>query len=398
MQSRQEPRAKAPKRGPKAARQSVLVRLWELLVQRTTVAAMLMAAGALCILAPRSRLAQSVTADWWTSASHVPESLRAVAAILVAASVLLVALLWSRKAAWQGKAPRADLTTTLGPKDGRERQGSSQARAWLGIGCVVAGVLVVVFHWFALHQTLAAGSMNLRINEAVEYYEVPTSSAEKMRVMLPLIVTLRSMSFDEQPVIRLRLAKPADEQGAIYTLTPGDVLDVENVRLAFVGLAPGASSLRAVVASNAPDTISAGGVVGELIRFAPDGPDYEILDVSYNYLDALGPGVQLRSEAQTEPFWVFQAADRAPRPIDFGHDLRLLEVQSMPTAVISATRPRAIWPVGLGGALFAFGWALLLLFPERLARREVDEDGHERWHLASLTAAGPLAEELEEAR
>ncbi len=339
------------------SRGSKVHRMWSFLVRRQTLAAMLVTAGVLCLLAPRSGLPAVVTSDWWVRALFVPESVRAVAAILAGVGVLLIALLWQSG----------------------ERKRLSQ-RGLLGAGSMVVGLLVVVFYWFTLHQSLPAGQFSLGVNETAEFYEVPSRQAAKLRVMLPMRTTLRSIQTSDVPVARIRLAKPGDEVGATYPLTPGQVLDVDNVRIAFVGLGAGADTLRAVVTSKkAGDVPAAGGAVGDVLRFAEGGPTYEVLDVTANYFDTLGPAVQLRSEALGE-FWVFQKSGQGDaREPDYGHDLRLMEVQAMPRAVLSVVRPRPVWPVGVGAVLFLVGWGIFRRFRDsegeiEQASVEISED------------------------
>ncbi len=345
MQSRPKLSASRPKRARAVAKGSQFDKVWDFLVRRHVVAAMLVTAGVLCVLAPRRGLPSIVTADWWTRASFVPESVRAVAAILAATVVLLGTLFWQLN----------------------QRKQLSKA-VMLGAGLMVGGLAVVVFSWFTLHLTLPAGQMSMGVNETAEYYEVPSRQAAKLRVMLPLRTTLRSIQADSvrkdsQPTARVEVAKPGDEAGKIYALTPGQVLDLDNVRLAFVGLASGADTLRAVVTNRKVGDVPAnGGVIGDVLRFAENGPQFEVVDVTVNYLDTLGPAVQLRSDSLGE-FWVFQkAGEEGARVPEFGHDLELREVQAMPRALVSAVRPRPVWPTGLGAALFLFGWMIVRRF------------------------------------
>lgn len=345
MQSRPKLSTGRPKRAQAVSRGGQFDRVWNFLVRRQVVAAMLVTAGVLCVLAPRRGLPSVVTADWWTRASFVPESVRAVAAIVAAAVVLSATFLWQLN-------QRKQLAKST----------------MLGAGLMIAGLAVVVFSWFSLHLTLPAGQLSLGVNETAEFYEVPSRQAAKLRVMLPLRTTLRSiqtgtMQSGSQPTARVEIAKPGDEAGKIYALTPGQILDVDNVRLAFVGLGAGAETLRAVVTNRkVGDVPASGGVIGDVLRFAENGPQFEVVDVTVNYLDTLGPAVQLRSENLGE-FWVFQkSGESGVQTPDFGHDLVLREVQSVPRALLSAVRPRPVWPTGLGAALFIFGWIILRRF------------------------------------
>lgn len=345
MQSRPKLKPGRPKRAQAELPGSQFHRLWTFVVQRKVVAAMLLTAGVLCVLAPRRGLPKVVTADWWTGASFVPESVRAVAAIVAAAVVLLAAIFWQSN-------QRKQLAKT----------------SMVGAGLVVAGLVIVVFSWFTLHLSLPAGQMALGVNQTAEFYEVPSRQANKLRVMLPMRTTLRSVRTGdvgrgEKPVARVELSKPGDEAGTTYALVPGQILDVDNVRLAFVGLASGADTLRAVVTSRkAGEVPASGGVIGDELRFAENGPRFEVVDVTANYLDTLGPAVQLFSEDLGE-FWVYQKAGESEMNMpEFGHDLELREVQAVPKALLSAVRPRPIWPTGLGAVLFVVGWVVLRRF------------------------------------
>jgi hypothetical protein len=64
-------------------------------------------------------------------------------------------------------------------------------------------------------------------------------------------------------------------------------------------------------------------------------------------------------------------------------------LQTQPAAVFAVAKAQPFWPLSLGGTLFVLGFALLIVFPERISRRK---DGRVR--IWSFNEAGRITEQL----
>ncbi|MFU8804602.1 MAG: hypothetical protein ACNA8W_12385 [Bradymonadaceae bacterium] len=300
------------------------------------IGAFLTTAGVVALLAPLTHLPSTMSRGWWLDAMHLPQTAATVAA-LVTSALVAGAYLW-----WQ--TPRR--------------------KAWIGVGLMGLGILIAIGQWLAIHQSSPAGRLSLAVNQSTEYYRVPVA-AKSMKVMLPLRMTVTGTVFGDDPQAHVRFASPKKQDEApSQVLRPGQSLDVGELRFTFIGFTAARQSMRVTLKGSEEDTIEVAGAVGESVRVAIDGPSFEIIDISADYMQALGPAVELHSPDH-DSFWLFQRSAEAKQKPDFEHGLELVEVQSVPAPVFSVAPHQPTWPLGTGAVLFIAGMFAFLLFPLR---------------------------------
>lgn len=358
-----------------------------LMSRRAVVGSLWIVAAVLCFFAVAADPMSLASPQQWATAYSQPEIARGLAIAMVLATVGLLGLGWRR---WTGRGTPDRRLPEEPPELGRQ--------VWLGrLGLVlmVAGALVVVGDWLSAHRAVPAGELVLPLNESMETVEV-TQGARSVDVMLPLRTTLRGLRLGDDPVAEVQFARP-DQQGvAPREFRPAQSLDIDGMRFVFSGFATETTRLRAVLSSPDENTIEAAGVAGDEIQLSVDGPIYRIVDATTDFLDVfapapnvdeaqaqlmlmaqgyplgvMGPAVQLEDE-QGRTFWVFQRSGLGQDISGVEQNLRLDELQEVPSAVMTITDVRPIWPFSLGIVLFVIGWALLFGFPERIIRRRRD--------------------------
>lgn len=359
-------------------------RVFDVITHRAFVAAAFVAAAAVCVLAVEP--ANLIAAEQWMRAHSDPEMARGLAVALVMAVAGLAGLGWRR---WRMKGAPDRVV-------GQEPTG--RRTVWMGrLGALLfaAGALLVVGDWLASHRTVPAAELVLPLQDTQEAVEV-VQGDRTVDAMLPLRTTLTGVGFGDEPRAEIRFAQPNQSGVTPREFVPGQSLDIDGMRFVFSGFTRDETRLRAVFSSPDDQTIGAAGVTGDRIQLSIDGPMYNVVDVTDDYLDVyapapgmdrettqmmllargyplgvMGPAAQLEDE-RGRTFWVFQrAAEREPMP-QIPEGMRLDAVHEVPSAVMTVSSARPFWPFALGMLLFVIGWALLFAFPERIVRRRKD--------------------------
>ncbi|RAL25459.1 hypothetical protein DL240_04405 [Lujinxingia litoralis] len=229
------------------------------------------------------------------------------------------------------------------------------------LGTLAALAMVVGFGlltgaWLLGHGRLPVGTLVLPMHQTLQTYKVQQGN-RRVDVMLPLRMTLESVVLGREPAANIALSRIGESGVPAQRLGPGQSVDVSGLRFAFVGLVPQTDVYRAVVRSQAENTIPAAGVVGDTLNLAIGGEGYEVITTTANYLDALGPAVQLE-DARGQRFWVFEEPADARTP-GFEHGLWLEELQEVPAAVIQVSPVRPFGMLGAGAGLCVTGFLLM---------------------------------------
>lgn len=361
---------------------SLGARLFDKLNRRALVGGIWIAAALLCALAIVLDPIESI--GQWTQSRSEPDMARGLAAVLILAVATMGGLLVKRLRG-QGQ-PDVEIDGELPGQNLKTRL------ATVGIVALALGATLTIGDWLASHRHLPASELVLPINSQQESFQV-RQGARTIEVMLPLRMTLRDVRFGGQPSASVEFARPGQENPMPRQFAPGQSLDVEGYRFAFVGFAPGEQKSRVFLSSDEENTIVASGVAGDSIRLSVDGPQFQIVEAMDNFLDVLGPAVQLEDE-QGMKFWVFSRAATMDDPPRMEHSLRLESVEAVPAVVMTVTQVRAAWPFAFGLGLFLIGWLLVFAFPERIYRRRKVEGGVEKigmWSLNHVNWRGPGA-------
>lgn len=330
-------------------------------------------------------------ADLWDVRAE-PETARGLALALMVGLCALAAMWWNR------------IDHNTEPEGVLDKEDIPAASPWWGRSAVimmVAGATVLAGFWLASHRHLPAGELLLPLGESVETVTVAQGDRD-IQVMLPLRMSLVAAEFGPEPAAQVRFFRPRQDDVEPRRFVPGQTLDVEGMRFAFSGFAPGQSRLRATLADE-QGRQQVGGA-GGAIRFHEDGPIYRIVDMTANHLgvfapgaraseanvqllvlarsyplEVLGPAVKLADERGRE-FWVYQRD-----PFAQAQGITLEKVEEIPAAVMTTTEVRPVWPFPLGILLLLIGWGLFLIVPEWTTRR-----GQGQYQLWSINAAESL--------
>ena len=368
----------------------LLDRAWRLASDPRTVGVLLLAAGALLAATPWMNRPTPLVTSWWQRAVHQPDVLAGAASLGAVALVLLVGFLYNRYRLATGPDAGVDSTADGEFEDEREGRSVDESRlpglSWLGAICMIGGISLVVGFWFASQRNLAPARVKLAVNETIDHYAIPYGGGE-LDVMLPLRVRLAKLETGNEITAGIQLFEAGAEPPAPSAIAAGEGIEFDGFRLTFVGMQPDFQKLRGVLSSQRPDTIAAAAVEGETFQVALEGAEYKVLEITRNYLGVMGPAVKLQSPKLGE-FWVFERASEAEVAPDLGHDIQLDRVETAPAALFTVAPVSPFWPLALGGTLFVLGFAVLIVFPERIVRRA---EGKVR--IWSFNEAGRVAEE-----
>jgi hypothetical protein len=362
-----------------------------------------------------TRAPDPLVRSWWGSAVYVPDVLGVAAGFAGVAVVLFLGVLWNRYRLATGadsvaKAAGADASfedetvpddKTL-PDDKVDAASIDESRlpglAWAGATCMVGGAALLVGYWFVAQQDLGVARTPITVGETLDHYTIPYgdslgsgSGAKGLKVMLPLRVRLSGLDAGDAPSARLQIFEAGQTPPEPKAMSAGSGLDIKGVRLTFTGMKPDTTKLKAVFASDAPETIAAGAAKGESFQLSLDGPDYKVLEVSRNYLGAMGPAAKVRAPDIGE-FWVFQRASQTQVRPDLGHSIELKQLETQPAAIFAIAQTHPFWPISLGGTLFVLGFALLIVFPERIVRHTDGAVGVWSFHEAGRAAEQTLGQ------
>lgn len=397
-----------------AAINPLLARIWSQAVRAQSVGILFGAAGLLLALTPLLRRPDKpvdslVAGSWWTTAFYAPDVLGLAAALSAVAFILLAGILWARvefarRSPKSGEPPaeepaadfecrRAPMPEEVDDLLERSRRG---VFAWVGAACMLAGGAMMLGEWFVAQRDLPPAYAAIANGETIEHYKLTQGNAV-LKVNLPRRVRLQELQLGAEPRAAIQIFQvgddPASPPSLRRTLPAGTGVEFNGMRITFSGVRPSEDKLRATFASTEPDSVVATASLGQKFRLSLDGPEYRLLDLRENYLDVMGPAAQLESEALGK-FWVFSRHTDTSVTPDLGHPIRLERVESEMAGIFTLTGVRPFWPISLGGTLLVLGFSLLIIFPERILRR--DERGNIR--LWSFHEAGDLADFIVEER
>lgn len=398
---------------PETAQNQLVEQVWALVVRPQVVGLLVLAAGLVLLATPWLRApgeaevslgailggALSPRArDWWIGAVSAPDALSVSAGLLAAAAVLLGAMLWQRVDARRGAGDLGKIDATFHaesiPEDVLElAERPRTARwAWAGLAAMLVGLAILGGTWFGLQRDLAPAQATVARGQTLEHYTLEHEGAP-LKVNLPRRVRLSELTTGDEPQAVLQIFRAGDNPAAspsiTRTLPAGSGVSFDDVRLTFSGLASSNDAYRAVLTSSEPDTIPVSASIGDTFQFALGGPQYKVVNIQTNYLDIMGPAVEVEAP-ELGRFWVFQRHAQAGVPPNLGHPIRLERLESQVAAVMTVVPLHSFWPLSLGGTLLVLGFALFIAFPQRRVHVEGSEI-----RVASVNGAGMLTATLD---
>lgn len=312
--------------------EQVVTKIWRKVMQPGALGGLLGASALVTLLAPLSELPSQVPQSWWSTPFHFPEVLRASATLMGVAAVIWLGIELS-----QGRLAK-----------GRERL-IFAGRMLTGLGLILS-----VGIWLAGQTTLPTSTVVLPVGgttETIQAREVRGS----VRAMLPFRLKVTSLDRSQQ-LASIQISK-VNEPGNIYDVRAGMPVDIQGYRIALLGVNYDERVLQAVLDSSQENTIPAVGGPGAKVRFALNGPEYEVMQIIRNYLQAMGPAVELKHEDGTR-FWVYQrSGTESYQGVD---GIGLLNLETAPLAVLAVTRQIPMEWLGASGILFVLGLGLLV--------------------------------------
>lgn len=320
--------------------EQVVTKIWRKVMQPAVLGGILGVSALVTLLAPVSELPSRVAQSWWSTPFHFPEVLRASATLMGVAAII-----WLGVELSQGRTAK-----------GRQRLVVA-GRMLTGVG-----VILSVGIWLAGQTNLATSTVVLPVGgntETIQAREVRGA----VRAMLPFRLKVTSLDRTQQ-LASIQISK-VNEPGNIYDVRAGMPVDIQGYRIALLAVKYDDRVVQAVLDSTQANTIPAVGASGAKVKFAVNGPEYEVVQIVRNYLQAIGPAVELRHEDGTS-FWVYQ---RAQTENYQGVDgIRLMSLETAPLAVLSVTPQMPMEWLSVSGILFVAGLGLLIG-----VRREEDE-------------------------
>jgi hypothetical protein len=351
---------------------------WDAVARPERVGALILVAGLVLMAAPLVQLPKRFDRSWWTDPMQAPDLLTIALVLLASSAVLVGGLGWfiAQQAPLieDGQLADADLKPT-----------TLHRVPWLGAALALVGGVGVVACWVGVHGEVPVAIGPFGLGVQTEFVET-TLRGQPLKLMLPRRVEVTSLSAGEAPQVALRFMRPKQTDAQPQALAAGESIDVESMRFTFLGVAEDGQALRAVLGGTTEQSIEAAGRKGQKVRVSLDGPEYTIHEISVNYMGAMGPAVQVESEAEGR-FWLFQRASKDGKDM-FGRSLRLIRLETQPAAILATVPARPLWPMATSVILLAAGIGLLLGAPE--LRRSAAGRG-----FASLNAAGELAAEAD---
>lgn len=247
---------------------------------------------------------------------------------------------------------------------------------------MAVGVATGVGGWWYSQSKLPLSKVSLPAGSKIESY--PAIDVDRsVKRMLPHRVQVNSIDADRGSV-NLAFSTADDPEATVdQRVEVNAPVDVDGVRYSLIGVEYDARVPRVVLESGEADTITVSATRGDQVMFEHEGATFEVTQIVRNYLNALGPAVELESEEQGR-FWVFQRAHPLGDDFDSPMKIRLQRVETAPVAVL-AIGERPEYFAFASVILFVLGLALILGFDERLG----GVDG-----LVSANAASKLSEDV----
>lgn len=348
-------------------------RFWNYLVRPRPVGTLVAVAGLSVLAGPTVAVPARLTHGWWSTAFHFDDVTRAGSALIAVAAVLATAALWRRI---RGESP-ADVDG-----DGPQRERLTNLAPALGLFLMGTAVCLSLGTWWASQARFPVSKVSLPVTTKVESYPAIDVRGSVKR-MLPHRMQVLEVQ-PEQGAARLGFTTAAKPDDVIEeTVRVNAPVDVDGIRYAVVGVEYDERVPRAILESGKEGTIPAAALKGETVRFAPDGPEFQVRQIVMDYLNALGPAVELENEEYGR-FWVFQRAHPLGENFSAPYEIRMQGLETAPVAVLTiGEAPDVDLAAGLA-VLFVVGLGLFLGFDER--RRALNG-------VTSMNAASVLMEE-----
>lgn len=309
----------------------IVAKIWRRVYRPEVAAALVFAAAMVMLLAAWTELPSRPTQGWWSVPFHFPEVLRG--------SATLLGLAW---------------VVFLGVEIQRAKDGAKRLQT-LGRMLVGTGVALGVGVWLWGQSSLPSAIMQLPVGQTIESISARDARGA-VKVMLPY--RLKVTELDASTGRGSVQISGVNEPGNIYDLEVGSPLLVNGYRISLLGLAWDERFLEATLEGTEENSISDVGTKGSKVKFTLEGPEYDVLQISRNYLQAMGPAVELGSEASGR-FWVFQRAEAdAMKP---AAPVKLLGLKTAPMAILAVSKTEG-GPVYSAAAIVFIVGLLLLLF------------------------------------
>lgn len=326
-------------------------RLWEFVVQPPFVGALLVVAGLIVALAPTASVPEAPSQGWWVAAYRFANAAQSGVTLLLVAGSFAGALAFAefqrRKAARQNVMPL------------------------LGAATMGLGILLGVGSWFGGQTSIPTSRVSIAPGQTIEAFGA-IESGRAFKVMLPNRIFVDSVDpQDGRATIELR--KAGEESGVRNDIFVGDPLEVGDYRIALVGLELDPRARTAVLTEEGGIEVRAS--VASKVRFIPDGPEYEVKQITLNYIGVMGPAVELLGP-DGDRFWVFQRDAQLDKPLA---KIRLLRLEAAPVPVfaIAPARGSALGP--LAALCFLIGFFIVLVVRDR-GEGSIAELGPSREH------------------
>lgn len=350
---------------------STVDRLWSMVARPEILGGGCLVAGGLLVGA-----AVRSSGGGWLEPMRAASVLPFAAGLLALVAILWVGMIWDR----ERELRVADVA-------GRRSRLASRRLPTIGATTLLVGAATLIASWLFTQADKPPGTVTLPTGERAEAFQ-SRIAGEQVDVMLPMRLHLQQVSLDPAPSVQVAFSRPGEDPFGQRRLRTGETVAMEGYRLAPTGLSGAEGNLQAVIASTKEDTIKAAAGAGETFKLAPQGPEYEVADITKNYMQALGPAVRIDNE-KLGSFWAFERSEGSDAFPEFRHDLYVESLQRSPGVTFTVTPDFPVWPIGLGGILFVCGLAMLVAFPERVRRG----GGVESFNDAGSLADAQLEEE-----
>lgn len=351
-------------------------RLWRLAVSPSVIGALLLTTALIVLVGPVNGMPGAPGVSWWSTTFQTDGMARGAASLFIMAAVLSAGLLLTR---WQ--AQRGDVLEAIPDGIGK---GKTTRLPAVGAGLMGLGATLGVMTWMVAQSHVAPTRVALPVGKQVESYHAQTVDGA-MRVMLPSRLKVKSISADTGSA-ELEFSKVGD-QGIVQTIVVGEPVDIDGVRYALAGVEYNPQIVRALFSSRNSDSVPAAANVGDTFRVSLDGPEFKVTQIARDYLNAMGPAVELESET-TGKFWVFQRAT----PIEVfesPHGLKLETLETAPVVLLSVSRGQPLQVFGAAGVLFLAGLALFLFSRDRVFGKSRKGEGVWSLNEAHTLEEGP---------
>ncbi len=330
---------------------ALVEQLWSQLVHPAVIGGVFLAAGVLALVAPFLKLPARKSFDFFAQPVQATDALQIVILLVVGASVLGAGALVQSWLSGQG------------------RKGFGALR-FAALGSAGLGIIGLVASWLSLQTDVPATQAYFGLGQQVEHV-VGKVRGKAVKIMLPQRVKVVSLdqNSEGQALLKMELTRPKQREVEPTPLQVGESITVDQTRFTFVGTGADVQQLRAILVGAGEQSIEAVARKGGTVRVTLDGPEYDVMDISLNYM-GMGPAVQLESE-ETGAFWVFA---RAGKDQVFSQKLRMLRVENMPAAVMTVGPARPFEPLVASGLLLVLGLGGLMLLGSGHTRGSREDD------------------------